>query len=304
MSTATPAPTISAPSRAERAAFLLPALLFVGVAVGVPVLRVVALSFTRTDFGDDGLTTRFAGLDPYARLWGDSRWWASLSTTAVFTVASVALELLLGTAIALVLHRRFPGRGLARAVVVLPWALPTAVMALAWSWILNDTFGVANDLLQRVGLLDHPVAWLGESGTALGCAVIADVWKTTPFVALIVLAGLQGIPEETVEAARVDGLSAPQRLRHVVLPLLFPSLLVAAAFRGVQAFGAFDLLYVLTGGGPGGSTETVSLYAYRCGFRYLDFGYGAAIATQGVLLVAVLAVLLGRLARGPLRRAS
>jgi multiple sugar transport system permease protein len=132
----------------------------------------------------------------------------------------------------------------------------------------------------------------------MAALVVADVWKTTPFVTLVVLAGLQGIPSDVLEAARLDGLSALQRLRRVVLPLLVPTLLVAVAFRVVQAYGAFDLIYVLTGGGPGGSTETVSLYAYQNVFRYLDFGYGSAVATQAALLLglaaALAAVLAGR----------
>jgi multiple sugar transport system permease protein len=127
--------------------------------------------------------------------------------------------------------------------------------------------------------------------------VVADVWKTTPFVTLIVLAGLQGIPEQVLEAARVDGLSPVQRLRRVVLPLLGPSLVVAFAFRTVQAYGAFDLPYVMTGGGPGGSTETVSLYAYRNYFRYLEFGYGSAVVVQGVAVAALLAAAVSGLAR-------
>jgi len=214
----------------------------------------------------------------------------------VFTGASVAIEMALGVAIALLLHRRFRGRGAVRAVVMLPWALPTAVMALAWAWIFNDAFGVLNDVLGRLGLLGSPVAWLGGPGTAMLAMVIADVWKTTPFVALIVLAGLQSIPEQVLEAARVDGLSSWQRLHKIVLPLLAPSLLVALAFRMVQAYGAFDLPYVMTGGGPGGATETVSLYAYQNYFRYLDFGYGSAIAVQGVILATLLAVAMMTLA--------
>lgn len=227
----------------------------------------------------------------------DGRFLAALRNTAVFTGASVALETLLGIGAALLLHRAFRGRGIARAVVLLPWALPTAVMALAWAWIFNDSFGVANDLLLRLGLLDRPVAWLSSPGSAMAALVVADVWKTTPFVALIVLAGLQGIPHEVVEAARLDGLNAWQRFRRVTLPLLAPSILAAVLFRLLQAYGAFDVVYVMTGGGPGGSTETVSLYAFQTYFRYLDPVHGAWIAVHGLLLPAALAVLLVKLAR-------
>lgn len=229
------------------------------------------------------------------RLWADGRFRASLGNTAVFTACSVFLEMILGTALALLLHRTFRGRGAVRAIVLLPWALPTAVMALAWAWIFNDAFGVANDLLARAGL--GPVAWLSEPAGAMAAVVTADVWKTTPFVALIVLAGLQGIPLELLEAARVDGLSAAQRFRRIVLPLLVPSLLVALLFRAAQAFGAFDLVYVMTGGGPGGSTETVSLYAFQSTFRYLDPVYGAAVALAGFLLALALAAAATRLSR-------
>jgi len=281
----------------DRILLLSPALLFLTVVILIPVLRVIALSFSQMS-AQGGMAAHWNGLQNYLRLWQDGRWWIDLRNTAVFTVSSVAAEMVLGVAFALLLHRRFRGRGLARALVMLPWTLPTAVMALAWAWIFNDSFGVANDLLRRLGLLHAPVAWLGERGTAMAAMVVADVWKTAPFVMLIVLAGLQGLPENVLEAAQVDGLSRWQRLRHVTLPLLAPSLLVALAFRVVQAYGAFDIVYVMTGGGPAGSTETLSLYSFQNYFRYLDFGYGAAVATQGAILVVILVLLVLRLARG------
>lgn len=281
----------------ERLPLLLPGVALVGVVVVVPILRVLQLSVSEVALAG-GITTRFAGFGAFARLWQDGRWWAALRNTAVFTTASVTLETMLGIAMALLLHRRFAGRGGVRALAMLPWALPTAVMALAWAWIFNDNFGVLNDLLRRSGLAPHPIAWLGQPATAMIAMVVADVWKTTPFVMLIVLAGLQGIPASVLEAATIDGLGAWTRFRRVTLPLLAPSLLVAIAFRAVQAYGAFDLPYVMTGGGPGGATETVSLYAYQNYFRYLDFGYGSAIAVQGALLAGLLAALLMALARG------
>jgi multiple sugar transport system permease protein len=287
------------PSR-EAVLLLLPASVLLTLVVALPALRVVHLSLSRVEL-HDGIAIRWAGLDQFARLWQDGRWWTALRNTAVFTGSSVALEGMLGVGFALLLHARFRGRGMVRALVMLPWALPTAVMALAWAWIFNDSFGVLNDLLGRLGLLPRPVAWLGTPATAMVALVIADVWKTTPFVALIVLAGLQGIPETVLEAARVDGLSAVQRFRRVVLPLLAPSLIVALAFRTVQSFAAFDLPYVMTGGGPGGATETVSLYAYQCDYRYLDFGYGSAVAVQGIVLSGLLALALTRLVGGRAR---
>lgn len=276
---------------------LAPAALLLAVAVAVPALRVAQLASSRVTLGE-GIEVGAPTLEAFARLWQDGRWWISLRTTTVFTAASVALEMVLGLALALLLHRRFPGRGLARTLVVMPWALPTAVMALAWAWIFNDAFGVANDLLMRAGLLREPLAWLGRPGLALAAMVVADVWKTTPFVTLVLLAGLQGIPSDVLEAAALDGLGPARRLVRVVLPLLVPSLLVALLFRTLQAWGAFDLVYVMTGGGPGGSTETVSLYAFQQYFRYLDVGYGSAVAVQGMAFVAAFAWVVARAARG------
>ena len=287
--------TLAARARRERVLLLAPVLVLLALVVAIPALRVVHLGFTRTGL-DDAVVSSWAGLATHARTFGDGRFLGALRNTALFTSLSVLLEVTLGTALALLLDRPFRGRGGLRAVVLVPWALPTSVMALAWAWIFHDTFGMANDLLFRLGLLGEPVAWLAQPSTAMAALVVADAWKTTPFVALIVLAGLQGIPSEVLEAARVDGAGAFQRFRRITLPLLIPSLVVATLFRAIQSWGAFDIVYVMTGGGPGGSTETLALYAYQSWFRYLDFGYGAAIAVQGMLLALLLAAVVVRLA--------
>jgi multiple sugar transport system permease protein len=271
----------------DRLRLMLPATLLLSVAVVLPIVRLVGLSFARTAPGTQAHPA-FSGLAMYARLWQDERWWSALGHTIVFTGASVGIEMVLGIGIALLLDRPFAGRRWVRTLVLVPWALPTAVMALAWGWIFNDSFGVLNDLLGRAGLVHGPVAWLAHPATAMAAMVIADVWKTTPFVALVVLAGLQGIPREVLDAARVDGASPAQILWRVVLPLIRPACLVALAFRAAQAFGAFDLPYAMTSGGPAGATETVSLYAYRAFYRYLDFGYAAALAVQGAALALLL----------------
>lgn len=282
-------------ARLERAFLLSPVLLLLALVVAVPALRVLLLGFTRTELAD-GVVSSWAGFATHVRTLGDGRFLSALRNTAVFTGLSVLLEVTLGTALALLLDRSFRGRGALRAVVLVPWALPTSVMALAWAWIFHDTFGMANDLLLRLGLIAAPVAWLAQPGTAMAALVVADAWKTTPFVALILLAGLQGIPREVIEAARVDGAGPLARFRRITLPLLVPSLVVATLFRSIQAWGAFDVVWVMTGGGPGGSTETLALYAYQSWFRYLDFGYGAAIAVQGMLVALLLAALVVRLA--------
>lgn len=236
-------------ARLERALLLSPVLLLLALVVAVPALRVLLLGFTRTELSD-GVVTSWTGLATHARTLGDGRFLSALRNTALFTFLSVLLEVTLGTALALLLDRSFRGRGALRAVVLVPWALPTSVMALAWAWIFHDTFGMANDLLLRLGLIEAPVAWLAQPGTAMAALVVADAWKTTPFVALILLAGLQGIPREVIEAARVDGAGAFARFRRITLPLLVPSLVVATLFRSIQAWGAFDVVWVMTGAAP------------------------------------------------------
>ena len=229
-------------------------------------------------------------MNNYSRLVSDSRFWQSLRNTAVFSSISVSIEFILGLVGALLLNQRFRGRGIVRAVAMLPWALPTAVMALAWSWIFNDTFGVLNDLLLKAGIINNDIAWLGQPVGAMAAMVVADVWKTAPFMMIIILAGLQSIPEELYEAIRLDGATKWQEFRLITLPMLRPALALALLFRTIAAFGVFDLVFILTGGGPGGSTETVSLYAYTNYFRYLDFGYGSTVIVVSFLLLLAVAV--------------
>ncbi|MBI4482324.1 MAG: sugar ABC transporter permease [Acidobacteria bacterium] len=269
---------------------LLPALVLVSLMVLYPLARNVHLSFYEKDL-HSGLESRFAGWYNYQRLGHDSRFFTSFFNTVFFTGVSVSIELLLGLGFALVLNASFPARGAIRAMALIPWALPTAVMAMAWTWIYNDVYGVLNDVLLRLGIIDEGVAWLGTPSAARWAVIFADVWKTTPFVSIILLAGLQSIPADLCEAIRIDGAKAVQGFRLVTLPLLLPSMVVALLFRTVHAFGIFDLIYVLTGGGPGGATETVSVYVYYNLFRYLDFGYAAALVVATFLVLLLVAIL-------------
>ncbi|MGF1478044.1 MAG: carbohydrate ABC transporter permease [Cyanophyceae cyanobacterium] len=276
---------------------LTPALLLLAVVFVYPIARAFWLSLFAENLGTN-LQPIFAGFANYGRMIGDGRFWQSLQNTAVFTVASVVLELLLGLGIALVLNQAFRGRGTVRTIAIIPWALPTAVMGLAWAWIFNDQFGVVNDLLQRLGVIDDGINWLGEPALAMLALVVADVWKTTPFISIILLAGLQSISADLYEAHAIDGANPWQSFYQITLPLLMPQLLIALLFRFAQAFGIFDLVQVMTGGGPAGATETVSIYIYSTVMRYLDFGYGAALVVVTFLLlvaaVAMTAFLLSR----------
>lgn len=253
-----------------------------------PIFRVLALSFFAQNLGT-GLQPHFVGAENYVRLLNDGHFFQTTRTTLLFTIVSVALELLLGLLFALLLNARFRGRAAARTAVLIPWALPTAVLALAWSWIFNDQFGVINDLLRRAGLLWHSIAWLGSGATALSAVIFADVWKTAPFMTIILLAGLQNIPHDLYEAAAIDGARSWKTFRSITLPLLMPSIMLALLFRAIQSFGIFDLIFVMTGGGPGGATETLAIYAYNTYLRYLDFGYGSAIIVASFAIMAACA---------------
>jgi multiple sugar transport system permease protein len=267
-----------------------PALLLLLLVFAYPIGRAFWLSLFAENLGTK-LQPVYAGFDNYVRMAFDGRFWQSLGNTAFFTVISVVLELLLGLGIALVLNQSFRGRGGVRTIAILPWALPTAVMALTWTWIFNDQYGVWNDILLRLGLIETGVNWLGEPQWAMLTIVAADVWKTTPFISILLLAGLQSISQDLYEAHRVDGASPWQSFRQITLPLLMPQILIALLFRFAQAFGIFDLVKVMTGGGPAGTTETVSIYIYATVMRYLDFGYGAALVViTFLLLVLVVAI--------------
>ncbi|MBW4655213.1 MAG: sugar ABC transporter permease [Kaiparowitsia implicata GSE-PSE-MK54-09C] len=269
---------------------VLPALLLLLGVFAYPIGQAFWQSLFNQNLGTQ-LTSEFTGLSNYARMTQDGRFWQTMWNTSVFTFFSVFFEFLLGLGVALVLNQSFRGRGIVRTVAILPWALPTALIALAWTWIFNDQYGIVNDILLRLGLIQTGINWLGNPTLAMGAVIFADVWKTTPFISILLLAGLQSISEDLYEAHRIDGASPWQSFRQITLPLLMPQIVIALLFRFAQAFGIFDLIAVMTGGGPGGATETVSLYIYSTVMRYLDFGYGAAlVVVTFVLLILVVAI--------------
>ena len=252
-----------------------------GVIVAVtlfPVLWTVWESVHLHDLRMPWLGRPFVGLANYREVLTAPRFWQALGHTLFFTAASVGLETLLGLALALVMHQAFRGRGLVRAAILVPWAIPTVVSALLWRFMFDGQSGVANRVLLALGLEHRPIVWFVHPATAWIPVILADVWKTTPFVALLLLAGLQQIDRSLYEAARIDGAGAWGRFRFITLPLLRPALLVALIFRTLDAFRVFDLVYVLTGGGPGTATEPVALYTFAALFQNLRFGYGSALS--------------------------
>lgn len=275
--------------RAEALRFLAPAALLLAAVTALPMAHVVWLSLQdRTPFR----APAFAGLDNYARLAADARFWNALGNTAYFTAASVALELVLGLVIALAVARAGRARSLVYGAILVPWAIPTVVSARMWEWMYHPEIGVLNHLLGA------RLNWLGDPVLALHAAIFMDVWKSTPFVALLLLAGLQGIPRDLYRAAAVDGAGAWMAFRRITLPLLVPVILVAAVFRTIDALRVFDAIYVLTGGGPANGTETLSIYAYKMLFQALDFGYGSALAVAVLAITAVATAGYARLLRG------
>lgn len=277
--------------RAEaRLAWLLvsPALFVIALIAFYPVFRAFLISLQRVQLQFIKFGQPFVGLGNYAQVLTDDRFWNALGNTGLFTFVTVLFEFLLGLLLAVLMNIPLKGRGVLRASVLIPWALTTVVSAIMWQFMYNDQYGILNALLLRLHLIAEPVIWLGKPSLALISAMIADIWKTTPFMALLLLAGLQVIPADIYEAARIDGTTPLQAFLRITLPLLKPAILVALLFRALDAFRVFDLIFVLTGGGPGNSTETLSLLTYIKLFREFDFGVGSALAVITFICVVII----------------
>ena len=263
--------------------FSAPALLVIAAVTIFPIVYSVIMSLnyvtvTGSGFSLDGFTFSNYNLLLHSSLWRDA-----LIFTLYYTLITVVAELVLGTCIALVLERLVAGRGWMMALLLIPWSMITVINAELWAYIYNGTYGVADYILGALGF-GHPVI-LGTPTSAVIGLMIADIWKTTPFVAIIVLAGLVMLPGDVYEAAEMDGASGWYTFWRITLPLLRPTIALAVMFRVLQAFGLFDLPYVMTGGGPGTATQSLAILAYNALFKNLAFGPGAAVATTTALLV-------------------
>lgn len=261
------------------------------VVAGWPLLRTIWFSFTDAHLANPGGAV-WVGWDNYLShdgdawrgLLADPLWWRAVGNTLAFTVISVSVETVLGLIIALVLNASFALRGWVRAAVLVPWAIPTIVSAQMWSWILNDQFGLLNDLLLRLGVIAEPLAWTADPALALLSVILVDVWKTTPFMALLILAALQMLPRDCYDAARVDGVGPVRTFLHITLPLISPALLVAVVFRALDALRVFDLIYVLTPNSA--ETMSMSVYARQQLVDFQSVGAGSAAATMLFFVVA------------------
>ncbi|WP_445399339.1 carbohydrate ABC transporter permease [Zobellella sp. An-6] len=282
--------------RRARVAWLLvaPALLLLAAVAGWPLLRTLFYSLTDAALDAPG-EYNFVGLANYLELTdsgaygvlADPLWWQAVGNTLWFSAVSVSLELVLGMLLALLMNQTFRGQGLVRTAILVPWAIPTIVTAKMWGWMFHDQFGVVNDLLLRAGLIDQPLAWIASPSLSMWAVVMADVWKTTPFMALMLLAALQLIPKDLYEAARVDGATAWQRFWRITLPLIMPALIVALIFRVMDALRVFDLIYVLTSNSE--ATISISGYARDQMVSYQEMGFGSAASVLVFMMVAGIA---------------
>lgn len=280
---------------------VLPSLLLLALAAGWPLARTIWFSFTNAmldapqEYQMVGVANYFARQDGVSiGVLSDPLWWQAVGNTLWFTFTSVALELLLGMLLALLMNEKFRGQGLVRTAILIPWAIPTIVSAKMWGWMFHDQYGVVNDLLGKIGLPSH-LAWIAEPSLSMWAVVIADVWKTTPFMALMLLAALQLIPGDLYEAAKVDGASPWQRFKRITLPLIMPALVVALIFRVMDSMRIFDLIYVLTSNSE--ATMSISGYAREQIVSYQDMGMGSAASVLVFMMVAGIAACFIRVAR-------
>jgi multiple sugar transport system permease protein len=264
-------------------AFSAPALIFVAAVTIFPIIYSVIMSFSNVTVTGSGINLNGFTTSNYSVVLRNSTWHYALYFTIMYTFVTVLVELVIGTMIALVLQRLTAGRGWMMALLLIPWSMITVINAELWLYIFNGVYGIADYLLNAVGL-GHP-NFLGTSTPAIIALMIADIWKTTPFVAIIVLAGLVMLPGDIYEAAEVDGSSGWSTFWRITVPLLRPTLALAVMFRVLQAFGLFDLPFVMTNGGPGTATTSLAILGYKAMFQNLHFGTGAAVATTTALLV-------------------
>ncbi len=279
------------PGREQRFAYglIFPCFAFVTVFAFYPILYSFYLSMNRLVIGLPTLGRKWVWFENYRDLFLDGVAIHCLINTIVFVLLSTFCELLFGLVIALIIHEKFRGRGLVRAAVLVPWALPTVVASQMWRFIFNDKYGLMNLLLFGSDVSDYR-AWLAHPVSAFLAIVVADVWKTSSFSALLILAGLQTIPDELYEAARMDGANAWQRFTQITLPLIRPSLLIALLFRTMDAFRVFDLVFVMTQGGPADSTNVLQFYGYKKIFAEGLLGYGSTISVLAFLITFMMSL--------------
>jgi len=274
---------------------IIPALLVVFLLLFGPIAKAFWMSLHIIDLKRPQIGQPFIGLGNYIDILGDPYFWKSIGRTVYFTVVSISVEMVAGVAVALLLNTQFVGRALLRTLVLIPWALPVTIDAIMWKWIFNPVYGAFNSALLQLGLIDQYRTWLSAPLSAMHVVILVDVWKVTPLVILLTLAALQTIPHELYEVAMIDGANRWKAFWNVTFPLLTPTLLIILIVRTMDAFKVFDIIYIMTSGGPSDGTKVIAYYTYLEAFSFLRLGRGAALAYLMTLFIAVLAFFYVRL---------
>ena len=278
--------------------FLIPSLILIAVLVLYPVFETIRLSFFNYRIQTMALGETFIGLDNFKNIISDSEFLTSLKFTLIFTVTAVSLETIIGIFFALIMNQKIPGQGIIRTAVLVPWAIPTIISGLMWKFMYSQQYGVINYILKTLKIITKNLPWLSNAQLAVVATIIADVWKTTPYMSLLILSGLQTIPAQMYEAAAIDGATKIQRFIHITIPLIKPVLSVAILFRTLATFRIYALISVLTSGGPANATQSLSLYTIKTYFNYGNLGYGAALATVTFIISLIISMFfLGSLKR-------
>lgn len=270
---------------------IAPTLIAIGIILLYPMLKGLILSFQNYVLSKPvPANERFIGLGNYITMFQDEIFWTSLQKTFWWVVVSVSFQLVIGLVTALLLNQEFPGRALARGIVLIPWVMPSVVSGLMWAWIFDGTFGLVNDILMKLDLISQNIPWLGNPKTAFGVVIATNIWKGFPFFAISILAGLQSIPKELYEAAEIDGAGVWRRFITVTIPHLKPVIITTTVLRLIWTANTTDLIFTMTSGGPGYSTHVLALYTYLKAWSELDFGYSSAMA---IILMMILLVFIG-----------
>lgn len=272
-----------------------PSLVLIFALAIYPLLYTIFISFTELNMMTG--ETQYKGVENYIQAFTSGEFWNSVWVTLLFTLLSLLIQLPLGVLVALLLNQEFKGRWLLRSVVLIPWAVPTLVNSTLWNWIFNTQYGAANRILMQFNLISEPIIWFDSPMKAMGVIVFADTWRMLPLYVLMMLASLQTIPQAQIEAAVLDGAGAFSRFRNVILPLIKPMLLVVLVIRTMQALKVFDIIYMLTHGGPANGTMVISYYIYNQSFGFMHFSYGAALAIVVAVISTIITVVYVRILR-------
>lgn len=270
--------------------FLIPSIIIILVMVVYPVVKTIYLSFFNLRIQTLAMGKTYIGLKNFIYLINDRDFFTSLNFTIIFTVVAVSLETVIGIMFALVMNRKLPGQDIIRTSVLIPWAIPTIISGLMWKFMYSQQYGVINYVLLKLNFIKEAIPWLSDSFVAVVATIIADVWKTTPYMSLLILSGLQTVPRQIYEAAAIDGATKVQCFFRITLPLIKSVLSVAILFRILATFRIYDLIAVLTNGGPANATQSLSLYTIKTYFNFGNLGYGAALATVTFIISLIISM--------------